>query len=339
VSLPFLAPGHDEFELTVDRKKLESVVKKVLDKLEKPCVAALEDAGKDASDITDIILVGGMTRMPAVKSACERIFGAKPHDTVDPDEAVALGAAVQGGLLEGFVKGVSLLDVTSLSLGIEVQGAKTHVIIPRNSKIPAKASEIFTTSAPNQPPVSIHVLQGESEFAPENKSLGLFELTGVRPAPRGVPNIEVTFEITAEGIVAVSAKDTDTGQEQKMEITADSGLSDIEIDRLLRQKRLQQEQEAIRRTREAARAGIETTDTEDLALARDELRSLVFTTQAKLNTQGKGFKGQARTLLENSLSAARDIMSLSNEKEKIDEMLTKLKERAGELDDFIDTIV
>lgn len=339
IALSFMAAGHDAFELEVDRKTLESVVRKVLQRLEKPCLQALQDAGLEPHQITDVILVGGMTRMPAVKSACQKIFGKPPHDTVDPDEAVSLGAAVQAGLLEGFIKGVSLLDVTSLSLGIEIQGAKTHVIVPRNSKIPVKVSEIFTTSAPNQPQVSIHVLQGESDFAPENKSLGMFELMGVRPAPRGEPSIEVTFEINAEGIVHVSARDLETGQEQRIEISADSGLSDTEVDKLLRQKRLEQEQASYRREREAQRLGVESSDSSDIAALRDSLRSLVFTTQAKLNTQGKGFKGQARTLLENSLSAARDIMSLSNEKEKLDAALLTLQQRARELDDYIDLLV
>ncbi len=337
VSIPFMAKGGKHLELKVNRKTLEQIVAKSLDRLTDPCLTALEDAGLDPKDVTDVILVGGMTRMPAVKKCCEKIFKVKPREGVDPDEAVSMGAAIQAGLLEGLVKGVSLLDVTSLSLGIEVQGAKTHVIIPRNTKIPTAQKEIFTTSAPNQPQVSIHILQGESEFAPDNRSLGMFELMDVPPAPRGVPNIEVEFSIDAEGIVKVSAQDLDVGEEKLIEITADSGLSEEELDRLLSEKRLEQEQKARMLERRAAREQI--VDPSEINILRDELRSLIFMTQSKLNTQGKGYRGQARTLLENSLSAARDILADGISAEDFLKVKEVLAERAALLDEYIDTLL
>jgi molecular chaperone DnaK len=329
--------GLEHMTVPLDRKKLEELVRPILARLEGPCFQALEDAGLAPEDITDTILVGGMTRMPAVKKYAREIFGQEPLDTIDPDEAVALGAAVQAGLLQGFVKGVSLLDVTSLSLGIEIQGGQMHTVIGRNTTIPTKKTEIFTTSAPNQPQVSIHILQGEEDFAPNNKSLGRFELMGIRPAPRGVPDIAVTFDVDAEGIVHVSAKDLDTGMEQRIEIIASSGLSDYDIDKLLREKLIEEEQKKRRENRENR----EVTDIDgedESAESRLNLKTEIFMTQVKLNTEGRRFKGRGRVLLEDVLSSARDVLENSTEKSEVDKALEELTERRTALEDYLESL-
>lgn len=336
MNLPFVQ-GLEHMKVPIDRKILEELCAPMLKRIEDPCLQALEDASLTPEDITDVILVGGMTRMPAVKKAAREIFGREPLDTIDPDEAVALGAAVQAGLLQGFVKGVSLLDVTSLSLGIEIQGAAMHTVISRNTTIPTKKTEIFTTSAPNQPQVSIHVLQGEEDFAPANKSLGRFELMGVRPAPRGVPDIAVTFDVDAEGIVNVSAKDLDTGEEQRIEIIASSGLSDYEIDKLLREKALEEEQRKRREQRQGKEA-VEIEDADALAEQKRELKSAIFMTQVKLNTEGKRFKGRGRVLLEDSLSTARDILENAVELDEITTAMKELEERGDALSRYLESL-
>ncbi len=334
IDLPFVS-GMEHMKVSLGRKMLEHVVRDSLKRMEDPCLQCLEDARLTPDDITDVILVGGMTRMPAVKRCAANIFGREPLDTIDPDEAVALGAAVQAGLLQGYVKGVSLLDVTSLSLGIEIQGARTHTIVPRNTTIPTKRTEILTTSAPNQPQVSIHILQGESDFAPDNKSLGRFELMGIRPAPRGVPEIAVSFEVDAEGIVHVTAKDLDTGEEQMVEIMATSGLTDYEIDKLVREKLIEDEQ---KRRREEKRWGEVTIDESDvLAKIKNQLKASIFSTQSKLNTEGKGFKGRARVLLEDALSNARTMLESGSEQEELERINKELEQRALSLDEFIES--
>ncbi len=336
MNLPFVQ-GLEHMKVPIDRKILEELCAPMLKRIEDPCLQALEDASLTPEDITDVILVGGMTRMPAVKKSAREIFGREPLDTIDPDEAVALGAAVQAGLLQGYVKGVSLLDVTSLSLGIEIQGAQMHTVISRNTTIPTKKTEIFTTSAPNQPQVSIHVLQGEEDFAPSNKSLGRFELMGIRPAPRGVPDIAVTFDVDAEGIVNVSAKDLDTGEEQRIEIIASSGLSDYEIDKLLREKALEEEQRKRREQRQG-KEPVEIEDADALAEQKRELKSAIFMTQVKLNTEGKRFKGRGRVLLEDSLSTARDILENAVELEEITTAMKELEDRTDALSKYLESL-
>lgn len=336
VELPFVQ-GLEHMTIPLDRKTVEELVQPVMCRIEDPTLQALDDAGLVPEDITDVLLVGGMTRMPAVKKAARELFSQEPLDVIDPDEAVALGAAVQAGLLQGYVKGVSLLDVTSLSLGLEIQGARTHTIIPRNTTIPTKKTEIFTTSAPNQPQVSIHVLQGESDFAPDNKSLGRFELMGVRPAARGVPDIAVTFEIDAEGIVNVTAKDLETDKEQHIEIIATSGLSDYEIDKLLREQALEEEQ---RKSREQKQFGgeIEIEESDEFAESKTHLKTAIFMTQVKLNTEGKRFKGRARVMLEDALSSARQALENGKSQAEIEGATTELTQRGNALEEYLESL-
>ena len=244
VNLPFItadANGPKHLAIKITRTKLENLVGDLLDKLGTPCRTALKDAGLSSSDINEIILVGGMIRMPAVQQRVKEIFGQEPNKGVNPDEVVAMGAAIQGAILKGDVEDVLLLDVTPLSLGIETMGGVMTKLIDKNTTIPAQKSEIFSTAADNQPAVTVHVLQGEREMASDSKTLGRFELTGIAPAPRGTPQIEVTFDIDANGIVEVSAKDQATGKQQSIRITHSSGLSREEIDRLVNDAELHSE--------------------------------------------------------------------------------------------------
>jgi len=238
INLPFITadssgPKHLNMKLT--RAKFESLTSDLLERTVEPCIQALKDAGLKPSDIDEVILVGGSTRMPAVQEKVKEIFGKEPHRGVNPDEVVAMGAAIQGGVLAGDVHDVLLLDVTPLSLGIETLGGVMTKLIPRNTTIPTRKSEIFTTATDNQTTVDIHVLQGEREMAADNKSIGRFQLSGIPPAPRGVPQIEVTFDIDANGILNVSAKDKATGKEQKIIIQPSSGLSDEEVERMVKE--------------------------------------------------------------------------------------------------------
>ena len=250
INLPFLtadADGPKHFEHKLTRAKLESLVGDLIDKTATPCEKALKDAGLKASDIDAVVLVGGMTRMPAVQEKVKKIFGKDPMKGVNPDEVVAIGAAIQGGVLQGDVKDVLLLDVTPLSLGIETMGGVSTKLIERNTTIPTSKSEVFSTAADNQNQVEIHVLQGEREFAADNKSLGRFVLDGIPPAPRGVPQIEVTFNLDANGILNVTAKDKGTGKEQSITIQGSSGLSKDEVEKMAKEAEAHAEEDKKKR--------------------------------------------------------------------------------------------
>ncbi len=235
INLPFItadASGPKHLNIKLSRAKYEALVDDLVDRTVGPCKTALKDAGLSPSDIDEVILVGGMSRMPKVQEKVKEIFGKAPHKGVNPDEVVAIGAAIQGGVLQGDVKDVLLLDVTPLSLGIETLGGVTTKLIEKNTTVPTKKSQVFSTAADNQPAVSIHVLQGEREMAQDNKTIGRFELTDIPPSPRGVPQIEVSFDLDANGILHVSAKDLGTNKEQSIRITASSGLSEEEIEKM-----------------------------------------------------------------------------------------------------------
>jgi len=290
INLPFItadASGPKHLNIKITRSKLESLVSDLLDKLEGPCRTALKDAGLTAKDINEVILVGGMTRMPAVQERVKKIFGIDPHKGVNPDEVVAIGAAIQAGVLKGDVKDVLLLDVTPLSLGIETLGGVMTKLIEKNTTIPTRKSQIFSTAADNQPAVSIHVLQGEREMAAGNKTLGRFELVGIPPAPRGVPQIEVTFDIDANGIVHVSAKDLATGKEQSIQITASSGLSKEEIDQLVKDAEMHAEEDKRRK---------------ELAEARNHADSLIYSTEKSIKELGDKVEAATKSQVEDGIS-------------------------------------
>ncbi|GAB6192227.1 molecular chaperone DnaK [Desulfocastanea catecholica] len=267
INLPFItadASGPKHLNLKLSRAKLENLVEDLIERVVGPCKTALKDAGLSASDIDEVILVGGMTRMPKVQEKVKEIFGKEPHKGVNPDEVVAIGAAIQGGVLRGDVKDVLLLDVTPLSLGIETLGGVTTKLIEKNTTVPTKKSQIFSTAADNQPAVSIHVLQGEREMAQDNKTIGRFELTDIPPAPRGVPQIEVTFDLDANGILSVAAKDLGTGKHQSIKITASSGLTKEEIERMTKDAELHADEDRKRKelveTRNSADALVHATE-------------------------------------------------------------------------------
>ncbi len=320
VNLPFItadASGPKHLNVKITRAKLEGLVADLLDKLELPCRTALKDAAMSTGEIDEVILVGGMTRMPAVYERVKRIFGKEPHKGVNPDEVVALGAAIQGGVLKGDVKDVLLLDVTPLSLGIETLGGIMTRLIEKNTTIPTRKSQVFSTAADSQPAVSIHVLQGEREMAASNKTLGRFELVGIPPAPRGVPQIEVTFDIDANGIVNVSAKDMATGKEQSIQITASSGLSKEDIDKLIKDAELHADEDKKKK---------------ELVEARNHADTLIYTTEKSLKDLGEKVDAETRSKIENASTALKKAMEGDDVKEiqRLSEELTQASHKVAE---------
>jgi molecular chaperone DnaK len=289
INLPFITAdqnGPKHLNLKLTRAKLESLCADLIAKLVDPCRIALKDAGLSPSDVDEVILVGGMTRMPVVQKKVQEIFGKAPNRGVNPDEVVAIGAAIQGGVLKGEVKDVLLLDVTPLSLGIETLGSVLTKLIEKNTTIPCKKSQIFSTAADNQPAVSIHVLQGEREMAADNKTIGRFELVGIPPAPRGVPQIEVTFDIDANGILHVSAKDLGTGKEQSIRITASSGLSEEEIQKMVKDAEAHSAEDQKKR---------------ELIEARNHADGLAYTTEKSLKEHGDKVDEATKKNIETAL--------------------------------------
>ena len=318
VNLPYItadATGPKHLNIKVTRAKLEALVDDLIERTIAPCKIALKDAGLSASQINDVILVGGQTRMPKVQEAVKNFFGKEPRRDVNPDEAVAAGAAIQGGVLSGGVTDILLLDVTPLSLGIETMGGVSTKLIQKNTTIPTKASQVFSTADDNQTAVTVHVIQGEREMARDNKSLGRFDLQDIPPAPRGMPQIEVTFDIDANGILNVTAKDKATGKQQNIVIKASSGLSDAEVEKMVKDAEAHAEEDKKQR---------------ELIDARNQADGMIHATEKSLKEYGEKVSGADRANIESLISELKDAIKGDN-KEIIERKSEALLEASGKL--------